>query len=34
MRTDVLVAIIAFLAILIFIAALSYVGYDRWGDIP
>lgn len=34
MRDDVLVAVIAFVVIMVIIAALSYVGYERWSDIP
>jgi hypothetical protein len=33
MRIDILIAIAAFLAVLLFFAVLSYIGYDRWEDI-
>jgi len=34
LRKDLIVAITAFLAIMLFIAVMGYIGYERWSDIP
>ena len=34
MRKDAIIAITIFFAVMLLIAAVSYIGYERWSDIP